>query len=243
LKNKEVYKEFVTHFQGKATFTKQEIELFYNSIGIKLSDNALRWRIHNLKERGIIMPVGRGKYSLELKPRFFHEPDKLTRKVIKLFEQRFDVDYCIWDTKLLHNFMLHQPFKFFYILEADKDVVESTFYHLKDNGIKVYLNPSLKIMEEYVLGEDDAVLIKSLISRPPIKKYKKIVVPELEKVLVDIFCDQHQFFMFWGQEMIYIFENAINLYNINFTSMYAYADRRGKREELKRFIELNIIEE
>jgi len=233
--------EFVEHFRDKKTFTKKEIALFYSTAGLELSDNALRWRIHKLKGQGILMPVGRSIYSLESKPRFLLEPDKLTKKIVTLFGQRYDVDYCIWDTKILHNFMLHQPFRFFYVLETDKDVTESAFYHLKDNGIKVFHNPSLKIMEEYVLGEDDVVLIKSLVSRSLLTKAGNIAVPELEKVLVDIFCDQHQFFMFGGQEMIYIFENAIDQYNINFTSMYAYAERRGKREMLKNFIHDKII--
>ena len=240
MKNSEAHKKFVEHFKNKETFTKEDISVFFSNIDLILSDNALRFRIHKLKEQGIIMPVGRSIYSLESKPRFIQEPDNFTRKVIKLFNHKFNVDYCIWDTKLLHNFMLHQPFKFFYILEADKDVIESAFYHLKDNGIKAFLNPSLKIMEEYVMGEDDVVLIKSLISRPPLTKIKKVVIPELEKVLVDIFCDQHQFYMFGGREMIHIFENAMRLYNINYTSMYAYADRRGKRSTLKRFIQEEI---
>ena len=117
--------------------------------------------------------------------------------------------------------MIHQPFKHFYILETDKD-------------------PSLKIMEEYVLGEDDVLLLKPIISRPPVTLSGKIYVPELEKMLVDIYCDQDHFFMFGGQEMIYIFENAIRQYNINYTSIYAYAERRGKKELLKKYIEEKV---
>ncbi|MBN2778322.1 MAG: hypothetical protein JXR36_11800 [Bacteroidales bacterium] len=233
--------ELVEHFSGKESFSKKDIAMFYASTGLKLTDNALRWRIHRLKQQGVIMSVGRSVYSLETKPRFLQEPDEFTTKVVKLFKKKFDVDYCIWDTKTLHNFILHQPFRFFYILETDKDVTESAFYHLKDNNIKVFLNPSMKIMEEYVLGEDDVVLIKPLLSRPPLTANKKIAIPELEKVLVDIFCDQHQFFMFGGQEMIYIYENAINHYNINFTTLYAYADRRGKRETIENYISDKIL--
>lgn len=228
-------------FNSQKTFSKKELALFYALNGLELSDNALRWRIHKLKEQGVIMSVGRSVYSLEAKPRFLQDPDKFTKKIIKLFKQKLDVDYCIWDTKILHNFMLHQPFRFFYILETEKDVTESAFYHLKDHNFKVFLNPSMKIMEKYVMGEDDVVLIKPLVSRPPLFENKKIIVPELEKVLVDIFCDKHQFFMFGGQEMIYIYENAINHYNINFTSLYAYADRRGKREIIENYIKDKII--
>ncbi len=241
MKGKEAYSQFVENFKGKETFTKKDIALYFSASGLALSDSALRWRIHKLKELGVITTVGRSVYSLESKPRFLPEPDKFARKVVRLFKQRFDVDYCIWETRHLHNFMLHQPFRYFYVLETDKDITESVFYHLKDNNIKVFHNPSLQIMEEYVLGEDEVVLIKPLVSRPLLTKTERIVVPDLEKILVDIFCDRHQFFMFGGQEMIYIFENAIHHYNINFTSLYAYAARRGKREVIKSFIQDKII--
>ena len=59
--------------------------------------------------------------------------------------------------------------------------------------------------------------------------------------MVDIFCDQHQFYIYGGQEMIYIFENAFNHFNINFGSMYAYSARRGKKALLKVFDEENVL--
>jgi len=93
------------------------------------------------------------------------------------------------------------------------------------------------------MGEQDVVVVKPLISRAPLKKVGQIVFPELEKILVDIFCDQHQFYIYGGQEMIYVFENAFNHYHINFSSMYAYAARRGKKVLLKEFIEENVLNE
>ena len=134
MKDSGAYSEFIEHFKGKETFTKKDIDLFFSSSGLVLSDNALRWRIHKLKELDLIATVGRSVYSLESKPRFLPEPDKFLKKIVRLFKQRFDVVYCIWYTSHMHNFMLHQPFCYFYVLETDKDSTESVFYHLRINN-------------------------------------------------------------------------------------------------------------
>lgn len=110
MKDIEAHSEFIEHFKGKETFMKKDIDLFFSASGLELSDNALRWRIHKLKELDLIATVGRSVYSLESKPHFIPEPDMFSKKIVRLFKQRFDVVYCIWDTSQLYNFMLHQRF-------------------------------------------------------------------------------------------------------------------------------------
>jgi len=64
----------------------------------------------------------------------------------------------------------------------------------------------------------------------------KFHTPTLEKILVDLFTEQHLFYYLQGGEMIHIFENALNNYTINFTKLFSYAKRRNKEYDLKQFI-------
>jgi len=52
----------------------------------------------------------------------------------------------------------------------------------------------------------------------------------IEKLLVDIFCDEIVFVAQQGGEMQIIFRNAFEKYSINENKMLRYADRRSKKE-------------
>lgn len=236
-------KELIDYFKGKAYFTNEDIRAFNKDTGISITEEAFRIRIHRLKKRGIIQTVARGMYTIAIKPLYTPEPDKFLKKVNRLFLQKYDdLGYCIWNTRWLNNFMIHQPISAFYILETDKDVTESAFYYLKDNNVKAFNNPTEQIMEQYVMGEQDVVVVKPLVSRAPLIKVEQIAFPELEKILVDIYCDQHQFYIYGGQEMINIYENAFDHYNINLSSLNAYAARRGKKDLIKSFMKENMFD-
>lgn len=238
---KKSHQAFVNHFKGQPAFTKQDIFDFYLSQGKKLSDAALRWRIHDLKNAGIIKSVATAVYAIAEKPVFIPNPDAFMEKTVTLFNQKYaGLNFCVWNTNILHSFMIHQPVNSFYVFETDRDITESVFYHFKAQNLHVFNNPSLQLMDDYVLGSEDAVVLKPLVSRAPIKKEGKFVFPSLEKILVDVFCDQHQFYVYGGHEMIVIFENAFNSYHINPGSMYSYAERRGKKRLLIEFMEENV---
>jgi hypothetical protein len=91
-------------------------------------------------------------------------------------------------------------------------------------------------MERYISEGDDAVVIKPAISRSPIQLVKKIPVPTLEKILVDIFCDETIFYFYKGTELINIYNYALKKYAINFTVLLNYAGRRKRSEALKIFM-------
>lgn len=228
-------------FRDKACFTKTDMLEYYSNKGIVLTDEAFRSKLHRWRKKNIIQDVAKGKYVINDKSFFVPTPDKFIKKIHKLFVPRFDdVDYCIWSTAWLANFMHHIPFSFFYVIETDKDVCESAFYHLKDNGINIYLEPDAKQIENYVLPEDDSLIIRPIITRAPVKKEHNISFATIEKILVDIFCDQDKFYLYSGREQDWIFENILNSYNINFSTLFAYAERRKRNKELREYLLKNF---
>ena len=135
--------------------------------------------------------------------------------------------------------MLHQPGKFFTVLEVEKGAEEIVFHFLQDNKIRnVYLIPSVEILDNYVNQNPDSVVIKSLVTKAPLKEFEHIVIPQLEKILVDLLADPGLFQMFLGSELIFIYNSAFERYLVNTTWMLNYASRRQKKEDLAQFLEL-----
>lgn len=230
-------KKIVNNLREKSCFTKEDLKDNYKNHGLFISDDALNVKIFRWRKKGLIHNVAKGKYVINTKSSFVPVSDKFIRKMHKLFISRFeDVDYCIWATAWLSNFMHHIPFKSFYIMETEKDVCESVFYYLRDNGINVYYEIDAKQIEKYVLPEDDSVIIRPLITRAPCKNHEETRYASIEKILVDIFCDQDIFYLYSGREQQWIFENILKAYNINFSSLLTYAERRKRDKELKSYL-------
>jgi hypothetical protein len=68
----------------------------------------------------------------------------------------------------------------------------------------------------------------------------EVYTPLLEKILVDLFAEEKLFYLYQGNELAHIFENAIKLYTVNFTKLLSYARRRKKEQEIKMFLTYHI---
>jgi hypothetical protein len=235
--------KIVSNLKDKSCFTKEDVEENFKKHGLVISDDALNIKIFRWRKKGLIQDVAKGKYVINNKTTFIPESDKFIKKIHKLFSSRFDdLDYCIWSTSWFANYMHHVPFQSFYVLETEKDICESAFYHLKDNGINAYYEIDSKQIEKYILPEDDSIIIRPLITRAPCKKLEKISYASIEKILVDIFCDQNIFYLYSGREQQWIFENILKAYNINFSTLLTYAERRKRDKELRSFLLTNFNE-
>lgn len=243
------YKEqLVKHFSNQPYITRNELFSFYEKFETKLKETTFRWRIYNLKQNGLIKQVKRGVYAISYKPKYnpliTDNLLKLSRIIAKEYD---DVKYCIWTTEWLNDFTQHQLGKFFTVLEIEKDFIESVFESYKElNHIRVYLMPDELAMRRY-MDYENTLIIKPLISRSPCltasqegKRKNKIKIPSLEKILIDVFCDTKTFYAVQGQEKEYIFENAMKKYTINFTKLFSYAQRRGRKEVVESYITDNF---
>jgi hypothetical protein len=132
--------------------------------------------------------------------------------------------------------MIHQPNRFYYLVEVDKEATNSVFYFLKEAKYAVFLDPTKDIIEKYLPTEKDIVIIKSLVSEAPLLNIKGIITASIEKILVDIFCDDVIFSAQQGSEMRTIFAEAFGKYTINQSKMLRYANRRRKKEPFIKFI-------
>lgn len=236
--------ELMMKFSDRESVQKSELRDFYYFHHPDMTEQAFRRIMYSLKKEKIILPLGVGVYALPIQlqtsSRRYFIPQlstialKISHEVTHLFPY---TSYIIWETHVLHEFMVHQPGGNQIVIGVDKEAADSVFNKLNENrSLNIYLKPDKFIMERYIATNPDSVLILPLITQSPRMKVHGVVYASLEKILVDIFSEEERFFIFHGQEMINIFENAFASYWINAKTLFRYAGRRKVDEKLKNFI-------
>lgn len=228
-------------FHGKEFITRDELYEFYRLFEPDLNQATFGWRIHNLKEKNILQSVKRSVYILVEKKKF--QPvvtPKLKALGVKITKQFPTAKNCVWSTKWLNEWTIHQSGRFLTVVEVESSATESVFYFLKDaNYRNVFLNPTEDIIEKYIYEQVETIIVKTLLTKAPIRRRKYLSVPTLEKILVDLFIDKNLYAPFQGGELINIFNAVYKNYGINITKLLGYAKRRGKDEAMLEFITKN----
>ncbi len=132
--------------------------------------------------------------------------------------------------------LIHQPGKFYLLVEVEKDSMEPVFYFLKDNNYPVFLEYDKDVITRYLSTENNAIIIKSLVSEAPVQNIKGVTTITVEKMLVDIFCDDNIFSSQQGSEMKNIFNEVFNKYTVNVNRILRYADRRRKKSAIIKYL-------
>jgi len=224
-------------FEGRESFSREELLDFYRYFEPELKETTFRWRIYHLKSKQVITPISRGQFTLSFKPVFIPDLEDAERKIFSKLEKQFpSLKICIWSTKIANEFMLHIPGKFITILQVEKEAIESVYSFLKDQNFpNVFIEPKEKEIERYIYESETAIVLKSLVSKSPTQKVKTVATTTLEKLIVDLYCDKKLFAAFQGSELVHIVNNAYKRYSIDFTKLFHYAKRRRKDAELVEF--------
>lgn len=232
----------VDRFKDRPSFTREELFRFYQEFDPELKETTFRWRIYELKKKEVIKSIKRGVFVISSKPSYQPELSSSLIQFAKKISRSFDeIDYCIWETSWLNEFAQHQTSRSTIIIEIEKELEQTLFYELKDSmKSELFLNPDEKTIELYVSESKQPVIIKKLLTRAPVSKRTEqkvsFATPMLEKILVDIFAEERLFYYLQGSELIHIYENAISTYAINFTTLFSYAKRRERYQDIKLFI-------
>lgn len=241
-------KDFVTEqmkqrFANQPYITREELFDFYKSFEPDLKESTFAWRIYSLKEKSLLKAVKQGVYTLLVKQQFHPRLDpKLKEIATKLNKQFPKIRYCVWSTRWLNEWMIHQPGRFLLLVEVEAAATESVFYFLKDESYKnVFLNPDENLLEYYVYEQQESIIVKQLVTKAPLSKEKTVSIPTLEKILVDLFVEHKLFSPFQGEELAHIYNNLYKQNALNITKLLAYAKRRTKEVELLDFITKNTL--
>jgi uncharacterized protein DUF6577 len=225
-------------FGGRKSFTRQELLAFFRRFEPDLKESTFRWQVYNLKHKNIISPISRQKFVITDKPAFAVSTEKIDEKLTALIRKQFPhLRFAVWSTKAVNEFMLHQPARYYTLVEVEREATEAVFNFLKDNRVKnVFLEPNEKELQKYISDLENAVVVLPLVSKAPIQTKRDRASITIEKLLVDLYSDRQLFNAYQGSELVNIYNTAYNRYPIDFTKLFSYATRRRKAADLKHFL-------
>jgi len=228
------------HFKGKSQFSIHDIDLFYRDLEPDVKYNTVNWRVYALVQSGILARTGRGQFTLGKNRVFIPELSAQLKNLYRNIQQQFPyIQVCVWSTSVFNEFMVHQSGRHYLLAEVDKDVSQSVFHFLTEKKNNIFLEPTAEVLSLYASKEKDPVIIKPLVSEAPVQPVQHVFTATLEKMLVDIFCDEILFAGQQGSEMYNIFRNAFEHYTINKSKMLRYADRRRRKEAFLAYLHKN----
>lgn len=218
-------------------FTVTELqERLADKLGLERA--RLNWYLARLAEAGKVVRVSRGMYMVAGKEKLFRpEPGPKAAGLYTKFHGEFpEVGICVYEGPWLFQFMHHLASNQVTYIEVEKDVAESVFHRLQDEGETVFLRPDADLIYKYVNMDAGAVFVKHLTSESPLQTISGIKVPTLEKLLVDMYCDP-DFFYLQGGEYSRIMHNARSRYVINLSRLLRYARRRNVAKDIQTLYE------
>ena len=196
----------------------------------------------NMIDNGEIIPIGPDLYRITYysKNIFKTHPSPSDLDLHHYLKRNFPfATICIWNIQELAHFTQHIPNLNFTIVEVERDLIGPVSDRLSEiNGFLTLTNPPLEIIQNFSTLKN-LVILKKLISQAPLmdnpESEKYCSTPRLEKILVDILCD-NEFFFLHGMETEYVYQNAFDSYQINTSVIRRYASRRNKQNEVEAFL-------
>ncbi|HBY01399.1 MAG TPA: hypothetical protein DEG92_02470, partial [Rikenellaceae bacterium] len=148
---------------------------FYLQIEPKVKPTTINWRVYNLVQTGVLNRIGRGRFTIGGNKIYVPEISSKLRSIHSKLKKEFPyLKVCIWNTSALNEFMVHQPGRFYLLVEVDKDSTQSVFYYLKENRFSVFIEPTMDLIEKYIPDEKETLIVKSLVSEAPLQTISRI---------------------------------------------------------------------
>ncbi len=227
------------YFKESVRLSKQKLVGSIKKDFPSWSDNTINMYLSKLKKEGIINAPSRGIYEMDshipFQPSISNSLKRLFNKVKREFPY---ITFCIWDTVWLNDFMRHQPFKHYVVIEVEKDASESVFTFLTESNKNIFFNPDEELFDRYIHHQDEVLIVKNMVSESPLIEKDKINIPALEKLLVDMLIDT-ALFSAQQNEREFIMRSVMQNYTLNQLKMRRYAVRRNREEEIERLINIS----
>lgn len=232
-------KHIGSYFKEREKLSKQKLVESVKKDFPGWSDNTINMYLSRLKKKGIINAPSRGLYEMNSNALFQPNISNKLKRIFNKVKREFPyITLCVWDTVWLNDFMRHQPFKTYVVLEVEKDASESVFTFLSKTTKNVFFNPDEKIFDRYIHNCDEVLIVKNVVSESPLLEKEKIVIPALEKLLVDMLIDT-ALFSAQQNEKEFIMQSAMEKVTLNELKMRRYAIRRNREKEINELLNMS----
>lgn len=240
---KELYKDFYERFAIGKVISKNELSSYIGEYYGELKPMTLAWRLFDLKKTGYIQYIGKNDYRVvDNNPRniFTMIIDAKTLDFLMNYNQKFtdpnnrnygiDIKISIWQTSFLNQFMSHQMYQNFIIIEVDEARIDNLFFEMKESFKDVVPLSKVKGFDYLSYKLQNVIIIQKLPKRSPLYANKTnhyVSIPRPEKVLVDLLVYNEDIYVIDEDEILNIYRNMIKEYRVNLTTLLSYARIRG----------------
>ena len=201
-----------------------------------ISRQTISWYLTKLTESGQLRRIGHGKYAKADKLQFAIVPTEEQQSLNEILKHHWPfANFCIYDGSVISPLQHLLAANNITYIETEREATSAVFNHLRDEGRTAYLRPTRDLIYNYIDLSQSAIFVKPLITESPVQECNGVLVPTLEKLLVDLQQDD-DFFYLQEAEGVNIFRNALSLYTINESRLLRYASRRGIKKEIEAII-------
>lgn len=209
-------------------FTRQALYNLFKENNKDLSYNSVGWIIDEGLKSNLLFKVGSDSYSRKKETRNTYSPrySEFSKELLSKMEERFpELEYTLFETLLLNEFVNHLYAHNILVLQVEKDLCPFTFDFLNElfPG-KVLYNPSSDDLGRY--QSDNCIILENRISEAPFDKVHPHFIT-MEKLLVDTVSDKAIKELIPTSEVSNIYENAKLIYKSDLTKIKRYAKRRN----------------
>ena len=209
-------------------FTRQALYNLFKEDNKDLSYNSVGWIIDEGLKSNLLFKVGSDSYSRKKETRNTYSPrySEFSKELLSKMEERFpELEYTLFETLLLNEFVNHLYAQNILVLQVEKDLCPFTFDFLNElfPG-KVLYNPSSDDLGRY--QSDNCIILENRISEAPFDKEHPHFIT-MEKLLVDTVSDKAIKELIPTSEVSNIYENAKLIYKSDLTKIKRYAKRRN----------------
>lgn len=190
--------------------------------------------------KGIICRKQRGKYVLQngsVANKYVYRPqlNEQLREVSEKIESKFPfVNFVCFESVQLNEFLNHLIGKNTFFVLVEKDAIDFVFRYLQEEtDWNILLKPNDKEWDAYCTGNN--IVMLNLISEAPkcVDEYHSMCI---EQLLVDIVAEKSFKNLYSRSELQGVYNLADKSYLIDYTRLLRYARRRGKADEVKKYI-------
>ena len=209
-------------------FTRQALYNLLKENNKGLSYNSVGWIIDKGLKSNLLFKVGSDSYSRKKETRSTYSPrySEFSKELLSKMDERFpELEYTLFETLLLNEFVNHLYAQNILVLQVEKDLCPFTFDFLNElfPG-KVLYNPSSDDLGRY--QSDNCIILENRISEAPFDKEHPHFIT-MEKLLVDTVSDKAIKELIPTSEVSNIYENAKLIYKSDLTKIKRYAKRRN----------------
>ena len=220
-------------------FTRQALYNLFKETNKDLSYNSVSWIIEEGLKSKILYKVGADSYSRKQETRKIYAPhysDFANELLAKMSERFPELQYTVFETLLLNEFVNHMYSQNILVLQIEKDLCPFTFDFLNEMFPgKVLYAPSPEDLGRY--KSDNCIILENRISEAPFDKEHPHFIT-IEKLLVDVVSDKAIKNLVPGSEVTNIFENVSMIYRSDLTKIRRYAKRRNVWNKLETLLGL-----